>query len=247
MPDHQQVPDEQLILDYYACDDAAFEELERRYRGMLFGFFRRLSADEDVAADLTQETLLKVVNSKDSGRGRYQPRQANFRTWLFRIAYNVWCDHMRRVQRAGFLQPIPGDDETSEERRAHGAAPEVPVAPWPGAANLAVARDFLDALKECLKQLTADRRTAFVLVYWLGLTAAEAAQVMGRSQNAVWQLIHNGLSDLRNCLRNRGYRCRDDIDPQALRNAMANSVDELIRLSGSSTFSRFNDGGGAQQ
>jgi RNA polymerase sigma factor (sigma-70 family) len=245
MPNGQQVSDDQLILNYYACDDNAFERLYKRYRGKLYGSFLGLSGDPSVADDLTQETLLKVVNTKNSGQGRYQPGQGDFKNWLFRIALNVWWDHLRRQKRQPPQQPIPDEGATEEERRESKAAPEVPDRrAGPGA--IAVARGFLGALKKCLMRLTPRERAAIILVYWFDLTGREAARVMGSTENAVWQLIHRALTRLRDCLQQRGYTTRQGIDEDALRGAMANSVDEAIRLAGNVTFVRTNQMGGEQ-
>jgi len=245
MPNGQQVPDQQLILDYYACDENAFEQLYKRYRGKLYGFFLGLSGDPSVADDLTQETLLKVVNTKNSGQGRYQPGQGDFKNWLFRIALNVWWDYLRRQKRQPPQQPIPDEGATEEERRESRAAPEVPD-PRAGPGVIAGAQGFLDALKECLMRLTPLQRTPFILVYWFHLTAREAARVMGRTENAVWQLIQRALPTLRACLEQEGYTTRQGIDEEALRTAMANSVDDAIRLAGNMTFVRKSQSGGAQ-
>jgi RNA polymerase sigma-70 factor (ECF subfamily) len=245
MPNGQQVSDDQLILHYYACDDNAFEQLYKRYRRRLYGFFLGLSGDPSVADDLTQETLLKVVNTKNSGQGRYQPGQGAFENWLFRIALNVWRDHLRRQKRQLAQQPIPDEGATEEERRESKAAPEVPDRRAdPGA--IARVHGFLNALKACLMGLTPDQREAFIRIYWLNQTAREAAHQMGRNENAVWQLIHRALTRLRDCLKQRGYTTRQGIDEDALREAMANSVDEAIRLAGNVTFVRTNQMGGEQ-
>ncbi len=48
----------------------AFEELFARYRGPLYGFFRRRLQGDQRAEDLTQETFLAVIRASD----RYEPR-----------------------------------------------------------------------------------------------------------------------------------------------------------------------------
>jgi RNA polymerase sigma-70 factor (ECF subfamily) len=245
MSDDHQVPDQQLILDYYKGDDNAFDQLSQRYRRMLFGFLLRLSGNASVADDLTQETLLKVVNTKNSGQGRYQPGQGDFKNWLFRIALNVWRDHLRRQKRQLPQQPIPDEGATEEERRESKAAPEVPDRrAGPGA--IAGVHGFLDALKACLMRLTPDQREAFIRIYWLDQTAREAADEMGKNENAVRQLIRRALTRLRDCLQQRGYTTRQGIDEDALREAMANSVAKAIHLAGNVTFVRTNQMGGEQ-
>ena len=66
-------------------DERAFDELYRRYPRLLQGFFfRRLGGNEELAADLLQDTFLRVWTA----RKQYAEEQ-DFRTWLFTIAYNL--------------------------------------------------------------------------------------------------------------------------------------------------------------
>ncbi len=60
----------------------------------VYRFALRLTRDVHIAQDITQETCLRAWRQK--GRLR-KPGAA--RVWLFRIAMNVWRDHMRRVRR----------------------------------------------------------------------------------------------------------------------------------------------------
>ena len=73
-------------------DERAFDELYRRYARLLQGFFfRRLGGNEELAADLMQDTFLRVWTA----RKQYAEEQ-DFRTWLFTIAYNL-CKNVYRT------------------------------------------------------------------------------------------------------------------------------------------------------
>jgi len=95
--------------------EAAERLVERTYRGV-FALVRRLCGDSDLAADLTQETYRKAWDSLSGFDGR-----AKFSTWLCRIAYNTFLNHLRRPRRlvpledslqATVADPAPGADET---------------------------------------------------------------------------------------------------------------------------------------
>jgi RNA polymerase sigma factor (sigma-70 family) len=99
------ISDEALMLEFQGGSRAAFEQLFARYRGPLYGFFRRrLWGDgDDRAADLTQETFLAVIRAT----ARYEPR-ALVRTYLYGIAMNLLAAERRqrfRDQPPG--QPAP--------------------------------------------------------------------------------------------------------------------------------------------
>ena len=83
-----------LLSALAAGDRGAAERLvERTYRGV-FALLQKLCGDSDLAADLTQETYRKAWDALPGF-----DRRAQFSTWLFRIAYNTFLNHLRRPRR----------------------------------------------------------------------------------------------------------------------------------------------------
>jgi RNA polymerase sigma-70 factor, ECF subfamily len=106
--------DEQLMQDFAKGDAEAFNELFRRYKQPIFGFFRRRLAESSHAEELTQETFLAILR----GASRYQP-QALFRTYLYAIAFKILRAHRRRVAfRATFLGPWKGAQDPPARQTA---------------------------------------------------------------------------------------------------------------------------------
>lgn len=85
------ISDEALMLDFQRGSREAFEELFARYRGALYGFFRRRLDSKERAEDLAQETFLAVIRAI----ARYKP-QALVRTYLYRIALNLLAAERRK-------------------------------------------------------------------------------------------------------------------------------------------------------
>ena len=80
-------------------DVTAFESLLRQYERPLYGFIYRLMANNaDDAADLLQETFIKVYRALPS-----IPAEVNFPAWLYRVARNCCLDEMRRRRRARWI------------------------------------------------------------------------------------------------------------------------------------------------
>ena len=71
--------------------DAADELARSTYRSIYSALYRLCGGDEDLAADLTQETYRKAWRSIGRFRGG-----SKFSTWLYRIAYNTFLNHIRR-------------------------------------------------------------------------------------------------------------------------------------------------------
>ena len=85
------ISDEALMLDFQRGSREAFEELFARYRGPLYGFFRRRLESSERAEDLAQETFLAMIRSAS----RYEPR-AQLRTYLYGIALKLLSAERRK-------------------------------------------------------------------------------------------------------------------------------------------------------
>lgn len=237
MAANTQASDEVLIQQYYACDDAAFNELYARYWRKLHAFFVLCCRDAARAEDLVQETLIKIVCTKADNQARFQPGHAKFRTWLYKVALNVWRDAVRRERPT---KSLPEDEGKENDKGPCSSGTESVRDSRPGPEELASINELLDVLADCLGNLTDSRRDAVILVYQLGFTAEEAGVIMGKEANAVFQLLHNAIKYLRECLRNHGYTSLQEIDPDTLKTAMANRLKEVISMLGSETKIRIN-------
>ncbi|MFH1708661.1 MAG: sigma-70 family RNA polymerase sigma factor [Planctomycetota bacterium] len=72
-------------------DEAAFVDLIGRYQKKMLNFFYRLSWDFHASEDLTQEVFLRIYRY----RGHYE-ETAQFQTFIYRIARNLWIDQVRK-------------------------------------------------------------------------------------------------------------------------------------------------------
>ena len=71
------------FIDKLKCgDEAAFETLVDRYSGDIYSLLYRITENAEEAADLTQDTFLRVLRSIKSFRG-----DSEIKTWLYRIAF----------------------------------------------------------------------------------------------------------------------------------------------------------------
>lgn len=75
-----------------AGDDEAFGRLVERYQSPIRRMLLHLTAgDRELSNDLAQETFIRAWLKIDSFQAA-----ARFSTWLYRIAYHTFCDHVRR-------------------------------------------------------------------------------------------------------------------------------------------------------
>jgi RNA polymerase sigma-70 factor (ECF subfamily) len=88
-----EAPDEdvRLMLAFSDGDTCAFDALFARWAPRLVRYLERMLRNRSSAAELTQETFLRVHRARD----RYRA-DAHFSTWLYRIATNLALNELRR-------------------------------------------------------------------------------------------------------------------------------------------------------
>jgi RNA polymerase sigma-70 factor (ECF subfamily) len=143
-------PDPRVIRAAAGGDVAAFTALMRDAQPHVWRFLRHLLGDEHLAADVTQETFVRVHRSLGQFR-----HEARFSTWLFTIARNAAVDEQRRG---------------AQRRRLEAAIAH----PRP-AADASLGAE----VRAALATLSPRLREAFVLVEVFGRTYQDAGEVIG--------------------------------------------------------------------
>jgi RNA polymerase sigma-70 factor (ECF subfamily) len=163
------------------------EALGRLYDALVVPIYRyvavRVRKRED-AEDLTQVVFERIVASLP----RYRDRGRPFEAWAFRIARNAVIDHVRRERRH---EPLEGDHLLS-----HGDG---------GPEALSLRGEQLRELREALAELTPDQQEAIALRFAAGLSAEEAARVMGRQAGTIRGLTFRAIASLRRRLAGEPY------------------------------------------
>jgi len=155
------------------------EHFDRIYRYVVL----RVKGQED-AEDITQQVFLKALENIGSYRWRGMP----FASWLFRIAHNQVVDYWKKKSREKVAAVAPEEiDQMAEESSNDPAA-------------LAELNFDMKQLAAACEQLTDGQREIVSLRFAGGLSVAEAAKVMGKSEGAVKVLQHAALVKLRRIL-----------------------------------------------
>jgi len=142
-----------LINSARRGDLAAFNELILSYQNSLFGVAMRMLGDEDLAADVLQETLISAFRNLNTFRGEA------IKYWLTRIVVNACYDALRRKlrQRTVPLERVDANDEEMEPERWMAD-------PTAGPEEHSETHELERAIAACLQSLTPDFRTILVLV-----------------------------------------------------------------------------------
>ena len=169
-----------LVARAAECGDrTAFNELVVRYQSPIRRFFlNQTSGDVPLSDDLAQDTFIKAYLHLSHFRGA-----SAFSTWLYRIAYNVFYDHIRRHQPTEDLSAssIPQRKaETSDEGLS------------------------LD-LYAALNLLTPHERTCITLQLIEGQSIDRIAQITGMVQGTVKSHLFRGKEKMATDLKQNGY------------------------------------------
>lgn len=170
-------------MDRYASgDDRAFALLHQGLYPRLIGFLTRMSGSSALAADLVQETFLRMHRARAS----FAPGGAVL-PWAYAIARNAVLDHGRaaRLRKTERLPSDPGAE---------------PIDGGGDAESAAIAAQAARIVEEVLAKLPAAQREAFVLVRYEGLSMADAAAVLGTTPTAVKLRAFRAYEALREAL-----------------------------------------------
>lgn len=157
---------------------AFVERLYQAHHGEIYAYLARMLRDDELAADLTQETFVKAYRAHDT---LLDPNRA--RAWLYQIAGRTALDELRRRKIVRFV-PWTGE--------SHGSA---------SSAEDLVLRARLSAdLERALLRIPPRQRQALLLSELHELTGLELAEAMGVSHVAARALLTRGRESLRQAL-----------------------------------------------
>ena len=182
--------DEDLLARLRDGQRDAFGTLVRRYERELYGYLRRYLGDEELAADVFQNTFTQVFVKI----AQYEPGRPA-RPWLYAIATNQAIDALRRRNRRvdGRADPLlAGDGDGDSARPLFEVLRDRdpgPVEQAEGAELRQLVRDAVDRLPDLLRQVV-------VMAYFQGLRYQEIADALGIPLGTVKSRLHAALAKL---------------------------------------------------
>ena len=158
-------------------DKEAFGLLYDHYHPSVYRFLFYRTRSATLAEDLTSETFFRALRSMNGFR--WQGR--DFGAWLMTIARNLTTDHFKAGRTRLEL--------TTEDMGVHDDATEGPE-------TAVLASLTNEILLEALQKLPTEQRDCLVMRFLQGMSIAETAQVLDRSDGAVKQLQLRGVRNL---------------------------------------------------
>jgi RNA polymerase sigma-70 factor, ECF subfamily len=168
--------DDFALLDAWGeGDNAAAQELLRRYTGPLLRFFdRKLDGPPE---DLVQDTLEACIRGRDTFR-----REAGFRSYVFGIARHVLFAALRAKHRAAGVLDV----ETS-------TLADLDASP----SRVVERKRELRVLLEAMRRLPIETQVMLELYHWQKLSAPELGEILGLAEPAVRSRLRRAMIVLR--------------------------------------------------
>jgi RNA polymerase sigma factor (sigma-70 family) len=164
------VPSAVTTTDRSVVDREALDLFCRTEHPKIVGFLTLFCGDRDLATELAQETMIRVVQHWKKVRRMDAPT-----AWTHRVAVNLASSWFRRAVRGRRVMQRLHEPETRFD---------------PDTADVV-------AVRKAVAALPPRQRAAIVLRYYADLPADDVAMVMGCKTGTVWALTNQGLESLR--------------------------------------------------
>ena len=167
----------------------AFRLLVERHSRTLFHLTYRMTANEQDAEDLVQETFLRAFKQLHRFDGR-----AAFATWLHRIAANCALDLLRarkNREKSTVTQTGGAEFDLLDATPAGDPSPE----------RLTHSTEIARLLRPAMAQLSEMERAAFVMRHHEGMGIEEIGRTLGVLPNAAKHSVFRAVQKLRHALQ----------------------------------------------
>ena len=191
---HISIDEAVLVKQCQQGDSAAMERLILRYQNRIYNVILKICADPDDAAELTQDTFVKIIENITKFEGR-----SGFYTWAFRIAVNLTLNYCRRNVKLGFrsldAEQVQHDGQARQllmEFLSDDSSLEPAV--------VAQDKEMHEIAVRALTQLDDAQRAVVVLRDIEGMNYAQIAEVLDIKLGTVRSRLSRARSRLRQIL-----------------------------------------------
>jgi len=171
----------------------AFNQLVLQHQEVAYNVAYRIMADENAAADATQEAVISMYRKLDTYRG------GSFKSWFLRIVTNACYDELRRQRRR---PTIPIEPETNEGELVE--SPEWLEDKSAGPEDVLGSSEIENAIQHCLSGLEQKFR---VVITWVDVSGEDyetVAQIIGTPIGTVKSRLARARLKMQQCLQ--GFR-----------------------------------------
>lgn len=172
--------EDELIRRAVRGDAEAFGELYTFHLDRIYRYIFYKVGNAMEAEDLTEQVFLKAWQAIEGYRHERYP----FSSWLYRIAHNLVIDYYRTRKD---VEPL---DSVSFTLANEALSPE----------EILIKKAEVVRLREAIARLPEAQQRLLLLRFIGGLSHAQVAQIIGKSEGAVRVMQHRALATLRDIL-----------------------------------------------
>ena len=177
--------DRQDMARLASGQDAALGALMERHSQRLFHYLLRQLSNETDAADLAQESFVRVYQNA----ARFRPDQ-RFSTWLYTIATNLLRDRFRWHKRH---PQVSLEAETETGASLGDAMADSAASP----SEQAETSERAEEVRRAVQALPVELRTPLILFEYEGLSHADIGAVLNCSAKAIEVRLYRARGHLR--------------------------------------------------
>jgi RNA polymerase sigma-70 factor (ECF subfamily) len=173
-------------------DREAYRVLVERHSRTVYRMAYRMTGNTHDAEEVVQESFLRAYQKLKQFAGN-----ANFGTWVYRIAANYAIDRIRQRNAEEARRESP----SKAWQDSFGADPLSQVQDAsPSPEQLAGSAQLAERMKAALAELSPAERTAIVMRHWDGCGIEEIAVVLRSNSNATKNTVFRAVQKLRRAL-----------------------------------------------
>ena len=192
-PEGVAISDAVAVERTLAGEREAYRVLVERHSQYVYRLAYRMTGNKEDAEEVVQEAFLRAYQKLQQFAGN-----ANFATWVYRIAANYAIDRLRQRKSEDLRREQPkriaeGEPETDPLSDVKDAAPSPE--------RLAGSAQLAAKMKEALDTLTPAERTAIVMRHWDGCGIEEIAAVLKSNTSAAKNTVFRAVQKLRAALQ----------------------------------------------
>ena len=167
----------------------AYRVLVERHSQLVYRLAYRMTGNREDAEEVVQEAFLRAYQKLHQFAGN-----ANFGTWVYRIAANYAIDRLRQRKSEDSRREQP---KRAADGQAETDALDTMKDRAPSPERLAGSAQLAEKMKQALDTLTPAERTAIVMRHWDGCGIDEIAAVLKSSSTAAKNTVFRAVQKLR--------------------------------------------------
>jgi len=191
---HISLGDAELVEQCKRGDSVAMERLIVKYQNRIYNVVLKICADPEDAAELTQETFVKILQNLRKFEGR-----SGFYTWAFRIAVNLTLNHCKRSSRLS-VRSLDAEQTQCESSERQVLKNYLSDESSPDAADIAQRKELYEIASKALLRLDESQRAVVTLRDIEGMSYARIAEVLDIELGTVRSRLSRARGKLRDIL-----------------------------------------------